>query len=143
MRQSFISLLLTTLLLPTLLGGCETFSTPSPRPDHRIRVIKGPNGTIAVPPECTPWQEGWGDDTENSPWPSFGCAQARNLAAQIENPDDLIEGRKLAPADAVTNSAAIARYRSGKTTPLINPNEEKPLEIKKMTDKRVGGGESE
>jgi len=143
MRQSFISLLLTTLVLPTLLGGCETFSTPSPRPDHRIRVVKGPNGAIAVPPECVSWYEGWGSDLDNNSWPSFGCSQARNLAAQVENPKDLVEGRKLGPADAVTDSAAIARYRAGKTTTLINPNEDKPLEIKKMADKRIGGGEKE
>ncbi len=137
MRSS--SLLLPTLLLATLLGGCES----TPNPDYRIKVVQNPSGKgyVALPPECLSWQAyETGSPLENQLRPTYGCAEAKNLAAMVERPEDLIEGKPLGPADPVVSAAAISRYQAGKTTPLIDPNAEAPSQIIKMEDSRLGGG---
>lgn len=130
-----------TFLTGLLLGGC---AENPPTPDYRIKVMPHPagQGSLAIPPECPSWTTyGAGDPLDNQPWPTYGCAQARNLAAQVERPEDLTEGRASSPADAVVSASTIARYRAGKTTPLIDPNANAPSQIVRMEDSRVGGGE--
>ena len=83
--------LLALLALPLLLGACEDMFKAEPLVDHRIKVVNNNGQLIAVAPDCVDWEKGWGDPLSNDPWPSYGCAHARNLAAQIANPTDLIE----------------------------------------------------
>ncbi len=52
--------------------------------------------------------------------PPPGCAVATNLAAMIENPNDLLVGREAGPVDGVTAVRAVNRYRTGTVTGL-NP----------------------
>jgi type IV pilus biogenesis protein CpaD/CtpE len=116
------------------------FDVSNINPDHRIQIIQGPSGSVAVPPNCISWYDSdWGHPLSNNPWPSYGCAQARNLAAQVEKPENLKELGEMSAADPIVESGAIARYQAGKTTPLIDPKKDYPIEIKKMEDKRVGG----
>jgi len=139
MRFSAPTLTLSALVLVTLLGGCEI----APKPDYRIKVMPAPDGHgfVAIPPECLSWYEyGTGGPSENMPWPSYGCAEAKNLAAMVDRPEDLIEGKPLGPADPVVSAAAISRYQAGKTTPLIDPNADAPQQVIKMEDARIGGG---
>lgn len=134
MRSS--SLAFPAFLLLFVLGGCMTTT-----PDYRIKLMSSPDGTVAVPPECPSWADAeTGSPLNNGPSPLFGCASARNLAAQVARPEDLIEGRDLGAPDAVAASAAVARYRAGKTTPLINPGAPAPVATTKAEDSRVGGG---
>lgn len=114
-----------------------------PKPDHRIKLVNtyDGRGVQAVPPECLSWAEHQPSTSENHPWPQYGCAMARNLAMQVERPEDLIEPKDLGSANATVTAAAQSRYQAGKTTPLIDPNKQEPLEIKKMEDKRTGGGQ--
>lgn len=130
------------LLLAFALTGCMTDSAPNP--DYRIKVMYAPDGRpIAVPPECLDWRTyDSGTSEDNVPAPTFGCATARNLAAQIANPEDLIEGKPIGSPDPVVSSAAVKRYQAGKTTSLINPNDNTPGTVIKMEDSRVGGGDS-
>ncbi|MNT91092.1 Pilus biogenesis CpaD protein [compost metagenome] len=54
---------------------------------------------------------------ENRNWQNFGCASQNNLAAQLENPMDLVAPRKMAPIDATQRANVIAVYRdAAKTT---------------------------
>ncbi len=125
--------------LAVLLGGCET----APNPDYRVKVVDDPSGkgTIALPPECLNWHDyETGSAFENVLSPTFGCATARNLAAQVERPEDLIESKPMGAPDPVVSAAAISRYQAGKTTPLIDPNATKPSQVIKMEDARMGGG---
>lgn len=137
MRLSVFSALMLTLAL----GGCLTTAETSP--DYRIKVMFAPDGKpIAVPPECLDWRiHETGSPWTNTSSPTYGCASARNLAAQVANPEDLIEGKPLGAPDPVVSSAAVARYKAGKTTPLIDPNASKPGTVIKMEDSRVGGGD--
>jgi pilus biogenesis lipoprotein CpaD len=52
--------------------------------------------------------------------PPPGCAVATNLAAMIENPNDLLVGRETGPVDGVTAVRAVNRYRTGAVAAL-NP----------------------
>lgn len=133
------SFLCSACLLATLLGGC---STP-PDPDYRVKIMPSPNGkgAEAIPPECLNWHDyEVGSPLENVTRPTFGCASARNLAAQVAQPEDLIEGKPLGSADPVVSAAAMSRYQAGRTTPLIDPNKQAPAQVIKMEDARVGGG---
>ncbi len=129
-----------SLLLLIALGGCLSATTATP--DYRVRIAQTPDGkAVALPPECLEWSEhglgaAWGNDSA----PPLGCAQARNLAAQIDRPEDLIEGKERGAADPVAASASIARYRAGKTVPLIDPNKTAPTATVKPEDSRTGGG---
>ena len=49
----------------------------------------------------------------NLNYANFGCAQQRNLAAQIANPADLIGPRTMTPSDPERRAVVIGRYENG------------------------------
>ena len=71
---------------------------------------------VAEAPECGRWPSNLADESRNLPYPNFGCAQQRNLAAQIANPADLLGPRTVEPADAERRAVVFDRYRQGRTT---------------------------
>jgi pilus assembly protein CpaD len=71
---------------------------------------------VAEGPECGRWTTNLADDPRNLPHPNFGCAQQRNLAAQIANPADLLGPRTMDPADAERRAVVFDKYRNGKVT---------------------------
>jgi pilus assembly protein CpaD len=71
---------------------------------------------VAEGPECGRWTSNLAEDPRNLPYPNFGCAQQRNLAAQIANPADLLGPRTMEPADAERRSVVFDRYRQGRPT---------------------------
>jgi len=139
MKQALPRLSLCALLLVTALCGCET----APKPDNRIKLMPSADGkrVTALPPDCLSWHDYETGPFENHPWPQYGCAQARNLAAQVERPQDVVEGKELGKADGIISSAAQSRYLAGKQTPLIDPYADKPAPIIKLDDTRPGGGQ--
>lgn len=50
---------------------------------------------------------------DNRPYWNFGCASQQNLAAQIVNPEDLVQPRAVAEAYAPRRQTVIERYRKG------------------------------
>jgi pilus assembly protein CpaD len=52
----------------------------------------------------------------NSALPSFGCAVAVNLAAQIGDPSDLVGAQPVDPADIGRRTVVLTKYRNGETT---------------------------
>jgi pilus assembly protein CpaD len=71
---------------------------------------------VAEGPECGHWPTNLAEDPRNLPYPNFGCATQRNLAAQIANPADLLGPRTMTPSDAERRSMVAERYRQGKST---------------------------
>ena len=71
---------------------------------------------VAEGPECGRWTTNLAEDYRNLPYPNFGCAQQRNLAAQVANPADLLGPRTVEPADAERRAVVFDRYRQGRTT---------------------------
>lgn len=113
------SLLIASSLL--VLSACESLYAPTPRADYTIRVVSSPQGSIAIPPECLSWNDAVVNPFDNQPLPQFGCATARNLASQIDNPKDLVEGRSLGDARGVVSVGAIRRYDNDQTRGLLLP----------------------
>jgi pilus assembly protein CpaD len=71
---------------------------------------------VAEGPECGRWTTNLADESRNLPYPNFGCAQQRNLAAQIANPADLLGPRIVEPADAERRAVVFDKYRQGRIT---------------------------
>lgn len=124
MTRSFARLAFCSLLLTVSLSGCGTSI-----PDNRIKLMPSADGkrVTAVPPDCLSWTEHETRTFENTPWPQYGCATARNLAAQVERPQDLVDPNDLGEGDGVFASATIQNYRAGRTKPLIDAKADAPM----------------
>lgn len=48
--------------------------------------------------------------------PNFGCATQHNLAAMVENPEDLVHPRNETPADQLRRQVTLDKYRKGEAT---------------------------
>ena len=107
-----------------VLSACVDLNASTPRPDYTIRVVPTAQGDVAVAPPCPSYATELADPLDNQPMPQFGCASTQNLASMIENPDDLVQGRTLGPARAVTSVGAIRRYDNNQTRGLIIPGAE-------------------
>jgi pilus assembly protein CpaD len=118
--QRPIALAFITSLLGLAACGSHTMN-----PDYSIGVTPTPDGTsyVAVPPNCADWKDENANLFDNQPMPQFGCANARNLAIMVDNPNDLMQGRNLDPARGVVISGAILRYDSSQTRGLIYPSQ--------------------
>ncbi|HYH17403.1 MAG TPA: CpaD family pilus assembly lipoprotein [Azospirillum sp.] len=79
---------------------------------------------VAVPPECGPTPttvptlrvNAW----HNTPF-GMGCSQSRNLGVSVEEPRDLLDGRRTGPPDAQREAAAVERWRKGEEKPIRPP----------------------
>lgn len=114
-RSIFLSVGLLTVV------ACEDLYSPTMRPDYTIHVAKTPQGMVAIPPECPSWSDAVANPFDNQPLPQFGCATSRNLASQIENPKDLVEGRPLGDARGVTLVGSVRRYDNNQPRGLVMP----------------------
>jgi pilus assembly protein CpaD len=65
--------------------------------------------------KCGRWPEDIGNTTENKHYANFGCSYQNNLAAQVENPTDLLGPRKRSPVDAERRGVVIDDYRNAPT----------------------------
>lgn len=106
--------------------GVATVVQASPA-DQGGSVVLGQADDIAVvayslavlPQECPGYTTPVQIDESNRPVPAWGCSNAANLGMMVANPEDLVQGRTLAPADGEGAVLSIQRYRSGTTTPLV------------------------
>ena len=62
--------------------------------------------------QCGRWPEDLLNTYENRNYANFGCAYQNNLAAQIDNPSDLLTPRKMTPTDMGNRGHAIATYQN-------------------------------
>lgn len=72
---------------------------------------------VATPPNCPDWRKPANQNFQNSPSSNFGCATAANLALMVEDPADLLRGRRLGPGDAAGLIHGIRRYRGNLVIP--------------------------
>jgi type IV pilus biogenesis protein CpaD/CtpE len=114
--------LLSLLAASFLLTAC--FPLPyTGKPNYQIRVEEDPvTKTLkAVPPTCPSWDYNMPGFMDQEPYAQQGCANARNLATMIDEPRDLLEGRRTGGADGDITALGLERYRTGKTKGLIDP----------------------
>ncbi|QQR69061.1 MAG: hypothetical protein IPI58_09630 [Alphaproteobacteria bacterium] len=111
------------IALMLTLSSCLTDSQAPNTPRYRILVTEDAKGNkIAVPPDCAKWSDDNQDHLSNAVYSDWGCANARNLASMVEDPQDLLRGHNPAVADGIVAAGAIKRYRLGKAKALIDPN---------------------
>jgi pilus assembly protein CpaD len=80
-------------------------------PDQ-IRLIA--SRATAVNPDCPGYNEPVSEyDRFGRPDLNIGCANEINLGLMVADPNDLVRGRPLAPADAERSALAIQKYRTG------------------------------
>lgn len=80
---------------------------------------------VAEGPECGDWSTNLARDPRNLPYPNFGCATQRNLAAQIANPADLLGPRTMQPGSAERRDTIWNSYIKGESTIAKKANDEK------------------
>jgi pilus assembly protein CpaD len=91
---------------------------------------------VASAGPCGMWPHDLGptidrEHTENLEHWNFGCAAQRNLAAQVDNPADLVQPRGEGPAYTPRRTTVLEKYRTGNgpATLYPNPNEGKINDI--------------
>ncbi|MEZ5922794.1 MAG: CpaD family pilus assembly protein [Hyphomicrobiaceae bacterium] len=73
-------------------------------------------GYVAHPPECGYWPENLSESRENVPYWNFGCAQSRNLAMMVDNPNDLIGPRRTTARSSDRRDVVWRKYVGGEAT---------------------------
>jgi len=79
-----------------------------------------------VVPDCPGYNQPLTLDYEWRPETRLGCAHAVNFARMVSNPNDIAQGRPLAPGDGTNNVMAIQRYRGIPAAPQTFPIAEGP-----------------
>jgi pilus assembly protein CpaD len=70
-------------------------------------------------PACGRAWENLTANHDNRPYNNFGCSVTANVAAQIDNPADLLSPRDLDPPDAARRQNTLDLYRKGVVTSTI------------------------
>lgn len=98
-------------------------------PPERIRVVSKASrpGLVtlsydriaAIGPTCGDWSEDVTRNRQNLPYPNFGCATQRNLAAMAANPTDLMYPASETPRGSETRAADNKNFQQkiGKDAP--------------------------
>ena len=60
---------------------------------------------------------------ENKQYWNFGCASQHNLAAMVDNPQDLVQPRSETPAYTMRRTQVVEKYRQGQSTATQYPNQ--------------------
>lgn len=92
-----------------------SYAAPSPEVEAPIRIAF--TATTAATGPCGRWPEDMlanGDQNRN--YENFGCSSQSNLAAQIENPGDLLSPRGMSSIDAERRGVVVEAYRQGGAT---------------------------
>ena len=80
----------------------------------------------AQAPDCAPlWEQDLAHQSNNQPWPSFGCATNFNLAAMVEDPADLNHPRDMAARDSSRRDTVMEAYRAGEQTHAERSSDER------------------
>lgn len=67
----------------------------------------------AIGPQCGDWSESVGRNPENLPYPNYGCASQRNLAAMVARPTDFIYAAQEVERGGEKRSGAYRAFRGG------------------------------
>jgi pilus assembly protein CpaD len=103
------------------------------RPTEPIRLatirVKFPKMVAETGP-CGLWPKDIGPTYDpiywsNKPYWNFGCSTQRNLAAQVENPADLVQPRAEAPVYAARRNTVLDKFRKGESTATQYPDANK------------------
>ncbi len=80
---------------------------------------------VAEGPECGRWPDNLAETKRNLNYHNFGCAQQRNLAAQIANPADLLGPRTMDAAYADRRATTFDKWVAGNPSGATRSQDEK------------------
>jgi len=78
---------------------------------NSVRVTVG--RFVVKTPTCPDWSKNPAYDPANRRSSNFGCADETNLGLMIANPEALVRGTDIGPADAEILSLGVGKYRKG------------------------------
>jgi pilus assembly protein CpaD len=83
----------------------------------RIEAEVGPCGTWPEDLGASPYPstQATPPTLDNRPYFNFGCSTQQNLAAMIENPEDLVQPRASTPPYAARRQTVMEKYRKGES----------------------------
>ena len=109
------------------------YQEDNPQPPLKISYVR----YVAEAPSCGDWSDNLAEDARNTNYKNFGCAQQKNLAAMIANPQDLIMPRGMHPRSSERRDTTWQKYVKGETTITKRDSKEESGKIADVT----GGGE--
>lgn len=80
---------------------------------------------VAVGPECSGWNENWGQSENNWNSQNWGCANQNNLAAMVANPRDLKGPRGWSPRDSRRRDVIWDKFVKGDSPGAVRSNDER------------------
>ena len=90
-------------------------------PREKEAQVDPKTGTLTMPHPCPDWSQSQTQNYKNDLHSNFGCAVNSNLAAQIENPRDLVHGHGKRTPDTETTTSVIEQYREGTIPVALDP----------------------
>lgn len=84
---------------------------------------------VVQAPECGHWPTNLARESQNIPYPNFGCATQRNFANQVANPADLVEPRSETDRSSERRDTQWGKYVKGETTGAQRSSDEKTDDI--------------
>lgn len=89
-----------------------SYPAPSPQVAAPVRITFLATTASAGP--CGRWPEDMlANSDQNRNYENFGCSSQHNLAAQVENPGDLLGPRGSSPIDAERRATVVDAYQKG------------------------------
>ncbi len=98
------------------------YEVANPQTSAPVRIVYA-RMTAGTGP-CGRWPDDILNTGENKHYANFGCAYQQNLAAQLDNPMDILGPRKLKEIDPENRAAAIDEYKTRGITETFNENTE-------------------
>jgi pilus assembly protein CpaD len=79
-------------------------------------IVVGFVRDLAQAPKCGREWKSFTRSADNEVNNNFGCAVTANIAAMVDNPQDLVSPRPMEPADAQRRQVVLSKYRTGDIT---------------------------
>ena len=95
--------------------------------DHQPPIKISYARFVAEGPDCGRWHGNIASNPQNLPYHDFGCANQRNLAAQVSNPADLLGPRTMTPAISERRDTIWDKFIKGESTISKKDAEEKSI----------------
>jgi hypothetical protein len=105
-----------TIVLFALLGltACSDYT-----PTEKRFTVDPATHQVTLPSPCPDWSSPT-ENYDNSKHSNFGCATANNIAIQLDDPADAIEGHGAKTPNTETTVRTIQRYNAGEIPePLV------------------------
>ena len=113
------------------LSGCMTTDALLGDFDHApnhasdrypIKVVNGPQGASAQVAPCGNWNDDLSNTKDNRSYENLGCAVQSNIAAEIDDPNTLINPRTSSVKNSNSAVAAVDRQAAAVSTVTLPSN---------------------